>query len=472
VLVKSDAQPGTGALLRPVFLFLCLLFSSTSFAGYRFSNWGDNLCFNEPGGTNTLRTQACKTISGNGSSTWNTNGYCTIVIKALVACTCTNTVGTSQYCGALAEGGEYYDPTGPAAGAGSLRCKTDWTGTYPNCVPPVCPTGKVYDVPTGQCVIPDTTPESCADGEMASVDSTGAVLGCTELADLNDDENCQNPQGYINGELICGDAAAACEGTGGSYGVVNGSEVCVPHDYSPPICEIGTVLVIDEGYVCSVPDNTADQDPNTVGDGPADEGVCDTETTDCDGDGNVDDSDADGTVDNGAGATAGQDGTENDSAANGAAVASGSCLTAPACSGGDPQLCALLRQQWETMCASARLLERADDNQAGVLKKQVTDAIDAAHTAIDTDSIVDAGQGNSGIGPVGDAAEQSYFTGMVAGLLPSGVSCSTYTMVMPGASLVFPCDRFNWLKSFFAWALYVMTALYVFHLVFRQGGTR
>lgn len=377
-------------------------------------------------------------------------------------------------------------PTGGTAPAciATPTCPSgqSWNETTGQCtVSPSCPTGKVWN--GSACVIPETAPESCADNEIASVDDTGAILGCTALAQP---ENCSNPLGYFNGSLVCGDAKAQCEATGGFYGQIGGQDACVPGDYSPPICSgTGALYMTAGGFVCESPSTTPPAQPGDVNepsdgqctlgdcnnDGIVDDtdndGIPDNSDTDhdADGDGNVDDSNGDGVIDNEQDPLAGQ----VDANHLGRAGASGSCAVAPQCTGGDPQLCALLRQQWEAMCRQPRLLEDVDEAQAGVYLGR---ADVSAATALDdyqsgVEGALDDALGTAADrGPM-DNSNVPLLEGFFLSLVPSAsTACTGYTMAMPRYALVIGCEWLNWWKQFAAWVLYLATAWYVVAVAF------
>jgi len=318
------------------------------------------------------------------------------------------------------------------------------------------------------CEFPDVPP-TCGAGEIAIVNGSGATVSCAPTADIPD--KCDYAQGYgADGYFLCSDQKAECEAGGGTHAYIDGAEVCIPDDYSPPICDSGQAVEMSAGgFVCSTPADAKPPTPDDVGDASGgdagDAGNCNPATTDCDGDGNTDDSNGDGVRDNGGDPTTGTP----EASKTGKAAASGTCAAPPVCSGGDPQVCALLRQQWETMCNQADLLENADDNQRSVFEQNVRDAIDRFAVDSTVGDAVDDGLNVGAGGPLNNA-QVGTWEGFVEALIPGGGSCSTLSMELPAAAggldLTITCDGTAKVRSWLGWAFYVMTALYIFGVVF------
>jgi hypothetical protein len=216
---------------------------------------------------------------------------------------------------------------------------------------PTCPAGQAWqgDISTGSCQYLENLPASCGDDQIANTSDDGTIISCSDLEQPTDDE-CSNIIGYVNNSPVCGDSQDQCSASGGTYGFVNGEEVCISGDYSDnlPTCDIGSVQVDPGGggFACSSPssipssnsgnplqDSSSGNSPNIDTDG---DGINDG--WDTDGDGNADqiDSNADGLPDSGENSGTGQ--------------ASNSCGVRPQCSGGDAQQCAILTQLWVNAC--------------------------------------------------------------------------------------------------------------------------
>jgi hypothetical protein len=246
--------------------------------------------------------------------------------------------------------------------------------------------------------------------------------------------------------------------------------VCVPDDYSPPLCDSTQVAVLDAGgFVCSTPATVKPQNPDDVSDPSNPPTVPPESSTNTSGQ-----SAAPGTGTSGGGS--GGTGTPEDPAAEahegtpeasktGQGRASGDCSAPPVCSGGDPQMCALLRQQWETMCAQPDMLEVIDGNQASVIVSRLSSGIDSVFSEQGPTDVV----GTVSVDPtggVGSASEMGWFDSFVSDLVPSGTSCTAYSMNMPRVVLTFGCERLDWLKSFLGWMLYCYTVFFVWGTIF------
>lgn len=332
-----------------------------------------------------------------------------------------------------------------------------------------CTLGNSWDELAQQCEWPDVPPESCGEGEISAVNSSGAVIGCAPVADI--DESCDYSAGYgADGFFLCGGQKSECEAAGGTHGYVDGSEVCIPDDYSPPICDSTQVAVLSAGgFVCSTPSPVKPQDSNDVKDPSSPPTLPGETSTTPSGQ-----SAAPGTGTSGGGSggtgTPGAPAPEADEGTleagkTGQGRASADCAAPPVCSGGDPQMCALLRQQWETMCAQPDMLEKVDGNQASVIGAKLDAGIDAVFTGTTASDVTGTVAADS-TGGVGSSAEMGWFDGFVSDLVPSGSSCSSYSMNMPRVVLTFGCERLDWLKSFLGWMLYCYTVFFVWGTVF------
>lgn len=437
----------------------CGLFGSTTPKRYRYyPGWGDQ--FNYYGDDVGDAPLAC-----SGKPYTSPSGQCR------------DTPYTPGECGAA---GYYPDGAGNCAVAPTCSGGKSWNGS--SCVCPggqfdiggtcgadPCNLGKSWDEVGQSCEFPDTPPTSCADGEIAAVNGSGSIVGCAPIANM--DESCDYSQGYgADGYFLCSGQKAECEAEGGTHGYVDGSEVCIPDDYSPPICDSTQVVSMSSGgFVCSTPANVKPQDPTDIVD-PSDASTPPGETpttpsgqsaapgTGTTGGGSG------GTGTPGAPALEADEGTR-EAGKTGEGRSSADCAAPPICSGGDPQICALLRQQWETMCAQPDMLERVDGNQASVIGAKLDAGIDAVFTGT-TASDVTGTVAADPTGGVGSAAEMGWFDAFVSDLVPSGSSCSSYSMNMPRVVLTFGCERLDWLKSFLGWMLYCYTVFFVWGTVF------
>ena len=141
---------------------------------------------------------------------------------------------------------------------------------------------------------PDT--QSCEQtscpGDQLLVNLPNGGITCVSLDD-DDDEECEDVVGYMNGAEICNDDKNDCEESGGSYGCAGaGSNTtcgCFPPD-DLPTCDGDQVIIITEsGYVCSSPDPGSPPDP----DDPDNDDIPNSEDDDDDNDGIPDEADDD-----------------------------------------------------------------------------------------------------------------------------------------------------------------------------------
>lgn len=154
----------------------------------------------------------------------------------------------------------------------------------------------------------------------------------------------------------------------------------------PDACDEGLYI----NGVCYTEDDMSSSPSSDYGQFDSDgDGVPDAQDGDIDGDGipNDQDDDIDG------------DGIPNLSDPdpfgrdNGTATASGGCDQPPVCSGGDPQLCAILKQQWYAMCRSD--LEGLDgedfyNGQSGDFSDRISGVVSNFRDRISNSVIVDA----------------------------------------------------------------------------------
>lgn len=104
-----------------------------------------------------------------------------------------------------------------------------------------------YGTRTGSlgCALEADQSCSCSDGQIASTDALGNVTSCSEIADVPDQDECSDSWDIAAG--ACGDEPANCAASGGSFGFVNGTAVCIPAAASgdgdePPECDSNSTL--------------------------------------------------------------------------------------------------------------------------------------------------------------------------------------------------------------------------------------
>jgi hypothetical protein len=230
----------------------------------------------------------------------------------------------------------------------------------------------LYDVPSD--VDCEAIAETWESGEIAFIPNWGPgsieASYCTPFYS-DDDNECSDVLGYVNDHQLCNDDKAACEATGGSYGLVAfGAEpqtaVCIPADFADnlPTCDIATVNVINNpgdgvgGFACAGGDGVFGIDDPTPQDPTS--GLDTEDRRDTDGDGVPDylDDDIDGDgVANGADPDTDGDGVLNDDDTTpdgeepSSASGGGTCASRPSCSG-DAIQCAILVQTWLARCDS------------------------------------------------------------------------------------------------------------------------
>ena len=248
------------------------------------------------------------------------------------------------------------------------------------------------------CEPPPDIPDCDPDTEALEAITVGSetTYHCVPVLELE----CYNPSGYFNGRQICDDDKDDCEATGGTYGFVQGKQVCLPSDYDDqlPECDSsGVVHLVNGGFVCETPKDEESEDtpnkdePDTDGDGIPNsqdpdidgdgipnwadddidgDGIPNGQDDDVDGDGipNSDDPDIDGDginnerdndddgdgIEDGADTDSDGDGIEdpNDPTPDGTeeyVEGGGTCKEEPNCKG-DAIQCAILYQAWKTRC--------------------------------------------------------------------------------------------------------------------------
>lgn len=174
------------------------------------------------------------------------------------------------------------DPiTGEIPEPGPCSCESGWkdagSGMQPRCIidrnqeaEECFENGQIYDNQLGYCVL------DCPNGQL-----NGVCL--QDTADNSD--TCDSSAPDYKGSIGFGNekqniclSDTTCEG--GSLGVVNNVQLCIPDDYGPPTCSADAVLVMDEyGWVCESlndqpePEPEPPEEPNidTDGDGEPDE---------------------------------------------------------------------------------------------------------------------------------------------------------------------------------------------------------
>jgi len=208
-----------------------------------------------------------------------------------------------------------------AVPVGDPFCHADTPSGTTTCTLTVEHTDQTCTLPTDVDLSnnPDNTPQ-CA--------SIGGATLCQSPDDPNADAdgNC----GYVNGEYLClgGIPDGTCVFTS------DGGMACSSNATSPPAPDDGTTA----GTPAPPDIQVSNNDSNTVNIYGA--------------------SSVAGSIGNPTGTGGGADGTsggagtaENDPGSDtGTGTASGGCSAPPVCTGGDPQICALLLQQWHTQC--------------------------------------------------------------------------------------------------------------------------
>ena len=240
-------------------------------------------------------------------------------------------------------------------------------------VPEECTGGESLNPITGQCA-PQCTDVDPITGECldelvcpAGQEPQSLTVGTTttELCApilggvLNDPAECENIIGYFNGQQVCGDDTDTCEAEGGTFGLVDDVETCIPEEYADdlPTCDSeGVVILVDGGFSCETPtpkDDSENPDvPETQPETPTDtdgDGTPNNNDSDIDGDGinnSIDpDIDGDGVLNE-------DDQTPSGEESSPEVSGGGSCEFRPSCTG-DAIQCAILYQGWASRCESS-----------------------------------------------------------------------------------------------------------------------
>lgn len=259
--------------------------------------------------------------------------------------------------------------------------------------------------------------------------------------------------------------------SGTQYGVVdygNGPVgVCAPSSGGADGFDYGS------GVDTSV-DQDGDGQPNSSDNDIDGDGIPNDADPDRDGDGvpNADDPNPDGNQGNGEG----QDGTDSQSSeGEGPKGQASTCAKAPK-STGDPQLAAIHLQLWYNRCkgkkiddvynaiektneALGKMTEEVGDTESDTLVGNVsTGAINDLDTFGDA-HIADIGTGSEGGGPMAGIVEGSGVKSFFTSLVPQPQSCSALQLSFASKlSLPIPCEKFMLFKTWFGWALGIMTA--------------
>lgn len=414
---------------------------------------------------------AAQAACGGSCTGWQSNGQWLVYKGCGWETQCRYYYSESTYNACA--GKPYTSPSGecratPYTGTECGAYYPDGAGSCTTTAPDCGDLGQTWDAVAGACDWPDTPP-TCGAGQIATVDSTGATVACTAVTDI--DESCDYSKGYdASGFFICGDEEAGCSAKGGTAGYIDGQSVCIPPGYSPPICDSGQAVMLDAGgFVCSAPAVTPPPVPGAVTNPssnptPPPESASNTSGQSA--------APGTGTTGGGSGGTGtpeapAKEATEGtrEASKTGEGRASGSCAAPPLCSGGDPQMCALLRQQWETMCKGNDLIEDGDENQAGVFQERVDAVIEAFGTQTVVETALGQGLGASGEGPV-YSTEVGTIKGFFQSLVPAPASCTALTVQFPDHPMTLPCDKLNVLKEWIAWIFYMATVFQIFVIVF------
>lgn len=273
--------------------------------------------------------------------------------------------------------------------------------------------------------------------------------------------DCYNVLGYVGSTPVCGDAADSCAATGGAYGFIQGQEVCVPQDESPPTCAARTIVFLDESgsYVCQAPDDPVPQSGPTPDDVDGD-GVSNALDTDDDGDGIPDSSDTDADGDGAPDADADSDGTKDyaDADDDGDGVDDSSDVDNGGDGIGD---CDPTAKGYASCVGQLSSVAESLDDQ---LEIEANKDGASAGTKILNAGVGAIGNGDSGMdGPTGLAGDLS------SDLLPSFGACSDIDIPFQGSVMTLSCSRTEPFRDVFAWFIAALTFLYVFELAIQKG---
>ena len=130
-----------------------------------------------------------------------------------------------------------------------------WYGGVCNNEPEPEPTSEECSE-NGQVLSGGQCSDDCANGE-ARIDNL-----CLPSQNTNDcDSSSSDYQGTINGTAVCSGQSNCGENE--TYGQIatddTNAMVCIPDDYGPPDCEIGTAQLTDYGFVCASSKDTPEE---------------------------------------------------------------------------------------------------------------------------------------------------------------------------------------------------------------------
>jgi hypothetical protein len=383
----------------------------------------------------------------------------------------------------------------------------------------------VWDPGTQVCGPPDEDDEPivCTAPDVPIKNGEGVTTSCLDVSPPSGDNDpgtedppppggCEQPAGWVGDTFVCLDSKDECEADGGVFAVVDGEVACLgfgDEDPIPPNCAVGSYPSGEPGLLVCVspspapppgdddPDNDNDGTPDDEDDDDDNDGTPDGDDTDDDGDGIPDiydpdqggpdglkDSDGDGIPDgydgdddndgigDGEDSDDDGDGLDDDEDPDGGgdegkANASGSCSAAPACTSGDAQLCAILRQQWHTMCG---LKQDVDENQKWVLLQGVKNSTNGVDEVMDgrAASIGDD-VGELGSGGVMGNSDATWIQDFVGDILGAPGGCSSLTYGTPWGNFSLDCERIEFVRDCAGWICYILTALTLWRLAFRSG---
>lgn len=158
---------------------------------------------------------------------------------------------------------------------------------------PTCTGGTAWNSETHECETVAVEPSQCFEnGQIYDPNTHQCVLDCGGLGQLDgvclqqaaqNNDTCTSETADYQGSIGFGQTklnicASQTQCEGGSFGVVNGTPVCIADEYGPPTCPSTGALVIDVyGFVCESLNNV-----------PPSPEVAEQPNTDTDGDGTPD----------------------------------------------------------------------------------------------------------------------------------------------------------------------------------------
>jgi len=260
---------------------------------------------------------------------------------------CHNNFGGSDFSQGL-------DIDGQSCG-GECVISCSYSGPFPFDETVGCPAGSISDANTGECGVPEN--DCPAFGTSINLQFSPSVSPAAK-----------------GGCYVTQTSDSVCTGTAldGGYCVAQyeytGEAI---ENYDPGSLEDSTEWggTPDSEYTAegagsegSTTTTTEDSNSTTTNNGGG------SSTTTDNGDGTST------TVDNGGGtSTTTESGTSTEETeSNGTGSSSGNCDLPPSCSGGDPQLCAILKQNWENMCSGESLT--ATEFNDGLASAGLTDS--------------------------------------------------------------------------------------------------